>query len=126
MADKKLDVLVVDDDSLIRELLSAILRNGDFTIAGEASNGEDAYLLCRKLQPSVVLLDINMPRMDGLQVLASIRRVSPQTKVIMVSSEATLGRVKEALAGGASGFIVKPFNSGRVLNDIKASLALIS
>lgn len=119
---KKPSVLVVDDDSMLRDVLKAILRADDYEIAGEASNGEAALMACRKLSPGVVLLDINMPGIDGLEVLHAIRRDFPSIKVIMVSAEATIDRVQEAIDGGALGFVVKPFNGGRVLDDIAAAL----
>jgi YesN/AraC family two-component response regulator len=115
-------ILVVDDDSLIRDTLKSILRGDDFDIAGEAANGEAALELCRQRHPDVVLLDINMPGMDGLEVLRAIKKRFPATKVVMISAEATMERVKEAVSSGATGFIVKPFNAGRVLDDIIAVL----
>lgn len=119
---KKPSVLVVDDDAMLRDILKTILRGDDYEIAGEASNGEAALMACRKFSPGVVLLDINMPGMDGLEVLHAIRKDFPAIKVIMVSAEATIGRVQEAIDGGALGFVVKPFNAGRVLDDIEAAL----
>ncbi len=118
----KPNVLVVDDDSMIRDTLKIILRADDYEIAGEASNGESALELCRKFHPGVVLLDINMPGMDGLEVLRVIKQRLPATRVIMISADSTMERVKEAIASGAAGFIVKPFNAGRVLDDITAVL----
>lgn len=116
-------VLIVDDDSLLREALKAILRSGDYKVVGEASNGEAALALCRKLRPGLVLLDINMPGMDGLEVLQGIKADSPKTKVIMISAEATHERVKDAILKGAVGFVVKPINAGRVLDDIEAVIS---
>jgi two-component system chemotaxis response regulator CheY len=116
---KKASVLIVDDDALMREVLRTVLREGEFDVVGDASNGEDAADLCAKLKPDVVLLDINMPRLDGIDGLARIRANSPACKVIMISSAATVDRVRDAVAGGAAGFIVKPFNAGRVLQEIE-------
>ncbi len=115
-------VLLVDDDKLLRDTLKIILRAHAFEICGEASDGEEALALCRRHRPGVVLLDINMPGMDGLATLQAIRQEFPAVRVIMISAEATLERVKEAIANGADGFIVKPFHAGRVLNDITAVL----
>ena len=111
-------VLVVDDDSMMRDVLKLILGSEKYPIAGEASNGEDAIALCAKLNPAIVLLDINMPKMDGLQVLDAIHKAQPKVKVIMVSAESTLDKVKEAVNKGAAGFIVKPFNPAKVLDVI--------
>ena len=62
---------------MMREMLKLILLSEDYPVIGEASNGKDAITLCAKLKPDMVLLDINMPKMDGLQVLEAIRKASP-------------------------------------------------
>lgn len=118
LSPKNFSVLVVDDDSLMREMLKAILRSEEYQVLGEASNGEDALALCAGLKPKLVLLDINMPKMDGLRVLETIRQSQPEIKVIMVSAEATLDKVTEAIKKGAAGFVVKPLNPARVLDRI--------
>lgn len=115
---KNTSVLVVDDDSLMREMLKAILRSEEYQVVGEASNGEDAIALCARLKPKLVLLDIQMPKMDGLQALEAIRKAQPAVKVIMVSAEATMDKVTEAIKKGAAGFVVKPFNAARVLDKV--------
>lgn len=114
----KPSVVVVDDDSMLREMLKAILRSEDYPVVGEASNGQEAIALCARHKPGLVLLDINMPKMDGLQALDEIRRESPASTVIMVSADATMGKVSEAIAKGAAGFVVKPFNPASVLDRI--------
>ena len=119
---KNYSVLVVDDDNLMREMLKAILRSEEYQVVGEASNGEDALALCARLKPRLVLLDINMPKMDGLQALEEIRKVSPATIVLMVSAEATMDRVNEAIKKGASGFVVKPLNQASVLDRVTMCL----
>jgi two-component system chemotaxis response regulator CheY len=111
-------VLIVDDDSLMREMLKAILRSEEYQVVGEAANGEDAIALCARLSPRLVLLDIHMPKMDGLQVLAAIRQAQPGVKVIMVSADATMDKVAEAVQKGAVGFVIKPFNAARVLDKV--------
>ncbi|MDD2914786.1 MAG: response regulator [Gallionella sp.] len=116
----KPSVLVVDDDSMMREMLKLILRSDDYEVIGEASNGQDAIALCEKYKPGLLLLDINMPKMDGLQALQEIRKVSPVTVVLMVSAEATMDRVREAVSLGASGFVVKPLNQASVLDRIES------
>ncbi len=119
---KKPTVVVVDDDSMMREVLRAILRSEDYSVIGEAINGNDAISLCEKLTPGLVLLDINMPKMDGLQALEGIRKVSPGSIVIMVSADATMDRVSEAMQKGAAGFVVKPLNTASVLDRINQCL----
>lgn len=116
---KNTSVLVVDDDHLMREMLKAILRSEDYQVVGEASNGEDAVALCGKLKPTLVLLDIMMPKMDGLQALVEIKKIQPAVKVLMVSAEATMGKISEAIRKGAAGFVVKPLNAGSVLDRVR-------
>ena len=117
---RKPSVLVVDDDHMMREMLKLILHSDDYQVIGEAANGKTAIALCASLKPGLVLLDIRMPEMDGLQALEEIRKVSPATRVMMVSAEATMDRVKEAISKGASGFIVKPLNAASVLGKIES------
>lgn len=118
----KPSVLVVDDDSMMREMLKLILLGDDYRVIGEASNGQDAIALCAMHKPGLVLLDINMPKMDGLQALEEIRKISPATIVLMVSAESTMDKVREAIEKGASGFVVKPLNQASVLDRVTMCL----
>lgn len=111
-------VLVVDDDSMMREVLKLILHSENYQVVGEAANGENAIVQYMKLKPDLVLLDINMPKMDGLQALEEIRKMNLTTRIMMVSADATMDRVAEAIQKGASGFVVKPFNAASVLDRI--------
>lgn len=114
----KPSVVLVDDDSMMREMLKLILLSEDYQVIGEAANGKNAVALCARLKPGLVLLDINMPVMDGLQALEEIRKESPATMVMMVSADATMDRVSEAIKKGAAGFVVKPLNAASVLDRI--------
>lgn len=118
--DKRPSVLLADDDGMLRAKLRLILVSEDYQVVGEAGNGEDAVALYGKLHPELVLLDINMPKMDGLQALAAIHKINPQAVVMMVSADATMDKVKEALTLGAAGFVVKPFNAESVLERIES------
>jgi two-component system chemotaxis response regulator CheY len=116
---KKISVLVVDDDNMLREMLRLILRNENYRVVGEASNGRDAIAQFIRWQPDLVLLDINMPEMEGLQVLEEIHRENSKALVIMVSSDSTMDKVNQALSLGAAGFVVKPFNPASILDRIE-------
>ncbi|OFZ70957.1 MAG: chemotaxis protein [Betaproteobacteria bacterium RBG_16_58_11] len=116
--DKK-KVLIADDDSILRELLKGILRTAGHIVVGEASNGEQAIAMVEKTSPDVLCLDIHMPKMDGMQCLEALKASMPQLTIIMISGEATLPVVQEALSKGAGGFIVKPFNAAKVLDTIQ-------
>ena len=118
---EKRKIMIVDDDSIMREILRGILRTVGHTIVGEASNGEQVSGVLEKVTPEVICLDIHMPKMDGMQCLELLKVSHPKIVVIMISSEATLPVVQGALSKGASGFIVKPFNAAKVLDTIQRS-----
>lgn len=119
---KSVKVLIADDDNVTRHLLRTIFLQSELEVVGEATNGEDAVAFCQTLQPNVLLLDLNMPRMNGLDALQTLRHDHPKLAVIMISSDATLSNVEEARALGVDNFIVKPFNAARVLAAITRSL----
>lgn len=114
----KIKILVVDDDHIMRELLKSILRHEGYQVVGDAADGEVALEQCAKLEPNVVCLDINMPKMSGLDTLHAIKVEHPKMAVIMVSAEATMDVVREAIGKGACGFIVKPFNAAKILDTL--------
>ena len=119
----KYSVLVADDDAILRMMLKSILdTSGEYKVVGLAMNGEEAVVRYASLKPHLVLLDINMPKMDGLQALAEIRKINPTAKVMMVSSDSTIDKVKEAIQKGASGFVVKPLTASSVLQKIRACM----
>jgi len=117
-------LLIVDDSDLTRALLRGLLRNEEqYDVVAEATNGEMAVEMALRLKPDIVCLDVDMPKMGGLEALAKIRAALPQTIVLMVTAHTERETVQTAIAGGAAGYIVKPFNSGRVLAAIAAALA---
>ncbi|MBP7202500.1 MAG: response regulator [Propionivibrio sp.] len=112
-------IIIVDDNDLIRTLLRGILRAEDWDIIGEARNGTAALELIEKSKPDIVLLDVLMPEMDGLETLQNIKQQYPEIIVVMITGSPSKDNVKESIEGGASGFIVKPFNSAKVLETLK-------
>ena len=112
-------IIIVDDNDLIRTLLRGILRAEDCEIIGEARNGTLALELIEKSKPDIVLLDVLMPEMDGLETLPNIKPQYPEIIVVMITGSPSKDNVKESIEGGASGFIVKPFNSAKVLETLK-------
>lgn len=112
---KEVSVVVVDDDQMMRSLMSGILRSEEYHVVGEAASSATALKMCQEARPALILLDINLPDMSGLELLSSLKQIEPAPKIVMVSGEATLDRVKEALTKGAAGFVVKPFNAAKLL-----------
>ena len=116
-AGHRCDVLIVDDTGTSRELLAAILRNfaGQLTLR-QVRNGADALQIWHESNPRITLLDIDMPDMDGLVVLKSMRQARPDTFVAMISGTHSIDHVRDALALGASGFVIKPYKPKRILD----------
>lgn len=112
-------ILIVDDNDLIRTLLRGILRAEECEILGEAKNGALALEFIEKKRPDVVFLDVLMPEMDGLETLQNIKQFHPEIIVVMITGSPSKDNVQESIQGGASGFIVKPFNSARVIETLK-------
>lgn len=115
-------VLIVDDDSVLRSLMFSILRQDGYEVCGEASAADAGLRLCEQLKPGIVLLDINLPDHDGLEVLPEMLQMPHSPKVIMVSGEATMERVRGSLAAGASGFVVKPLNAAKLIAAMEHAL----
>ena len=101
-------ILLVDDRYLIQEGVKAILRNeAEIEIVSTAKNGLEAIALSKQLQPDIVLLDIEMPQMNGIKAAKHIKQVSPATKIIMLSSYDNPEYITLALKAGASGYLLK-------------------
>jgi len=115
---RRTTVVIADDDGVTRTLLRLILKEADFDILGEALDGEAAVELCTQYKPDLVCLDVMMPKMDGIGALKAIKAKFPSMAVMMVTGDSATETVKEALQSGASGYVVKPFNVGRVLDAI--------
>lgn len=107
-------VLVVDDAAFMRRTVGDIIRSAGHIVAGEAENGADAIEKYMELLPDVVLMDITMPEMSGLEALRAIRHFDSEARVIMCSAMGQQAMVKQAILTGAIEFIVKPFLPGRI------------
>jgi two-component system chemotaxis response regulator CheY len=117
-------ILIVEDNQVMRELLRGIMRHdADLTVVGEASSGENAIDLAEKLRPDLICLDVLLPGLDGIAILRALRAVHPEMRVVIVTGQATNSIVSEALALGAAGFVVKPFNAARLLATVRNALA---
>lgn len=115
---KDISVLIVDDSDITRETLRVILRSEAYDLVGEATDGDVAHEMAIKLRPNIILLDVIMPKVSGLEALKSIKLVVPETLILMVTANKDQETVSEAVHAGISGYIVKPFNAKKVLDAV--------
>lgn len=115
-------VLLVDDALFMRTTLRKILEQASFEIAGEASNGNEAVQQFETLQPDLVLMDITMPDMDGIEAARTIKQRDASAKIVMCTALGQQNLVVEAIKAGAVDYIVKPFDPGRVVEGVSKAL----
>lgn len=126
--EKVISVLVVDDVDYTRQLL----RNAVLSVANSdeiktkrfkfvnAGNGHDTFAKLEEFSPELIFLDIELPDMNGIEILKKIKAKHQKACVIMVSGESTIDNVKSSLTNGAAGFIVKPFSTMKVRDALKS------
>src|SRR3989442_5808739 len=100
-------ILIIDDHPLTRSALSALLGQNGFTVVGEAADGEAAIEQARELGPDLVLLDLSMPGMNGLDALPRLRAAAPSAEVVVLTASGTEENLLGAIRGGAAGYLLK-------------------
>lgn len=113
------NILICDDAAFMRMMIKDILTKNGYTVAGEAENGAKAVEKYAELKPDLVLMDITMPEMDGIQALKKIKAADSSASVIMCSAMGQQAMVIESIQSGAKDFIVKPFQADRVLEAVR-------
>ena len=111
-------VLIVDDTLFMRASIRQMLEANGHSVAGEASNGVEAIERYAAVKPDVILMDITMPDMDGIEALRRIKEIDPNAKVIMCTAMGQQAMVARAVELGAQQFIVKPFQPERLMAAI--------
>ena len=112
-------VMICDDAAFMRMMIKDILTKNGYEIAAEAENGQKAVEKYPEAKPDLVLMDITMPEMDGIQALKAIKAADPSATVIMCSAMGQQAMVIESIQSGAKDFIVKPFQQDRVLEAVR-------
>ena len=121
---KRIRVVIVDDHNMVRKGLVVLLEDfEDLQIVGEAGDGEYAVTICRKECPDVVLMDMIMPRMDGIAATQKIREVCSATQVVALTSFSDEKHVQAALQAGAVGYILKDISGDELANAIRRAYA---
>ena len=115
-------ILIVDDAAFMRMMVKDILTKNGFEVVGEAQDGSQAIEKYKELSPDLVTMDITMPEMDGITALKEIKKIDPSARIIMCSAMGQQAMVIDAIQAGAKDFIVKPFQSDRVIEAIQKAL----
>jgi len=117
---KKITILIADDQTLFREGIKDVLEDEkDLTIIGEAVDGIEAVAKTKRLKPNVVLMDIKLPKMDGISATRQIRKECPDTNIVILSSYEDESHVLEAIAAGANGYLSKMLPAVELIRALK-------
>ena len=113
-------VVIAEDQAMVLGALAALLETaGDIEVVGRAHDGEDALVLCREKKPDVLLTDIEMPRMTGLELAAAVKREALATRVIILTTFARGGYLRRALETGAAGYLLKDSPADQLANAVR-------
>jgi DNA-binding NarL/FixJ family response regulator len=116
-------VVIIDDHSIIRAGIRSVLAgHSEYEICAEGSNGEEALELVEKCKPDILLLDISMPKLGGLDIIARVKRLSPSTKIIIISMHKLGAYILKALRQGVSGYL----NKDNVAEELITALSRVS
>ncbi len=116
-------LLIADDHALVRSGLRSMLqREPGVEIVGEACNGREAVELCRSLEPDLVLMDVRMPEMDGLEATRAIKQQRPETGVLMVTMHENRDYMLEATKAGAAGYVLKDAPRNELISAVRRAV----
>jgi len=117
-------IIIVDDDELIRESLSLTLSlENDIEVVGVAKDGGIAIALCESVQPDIVLMDIRMPKIDGIAATRLIKDQFPEVKIMMLTTFADKANIQQALAAGADGYLLKTDETAAIAGKLRTLMA---
>jgi NarL family two-component system response regulator LiaR len=117
-------ILIADDHDLVREGLRAVLNGeADLEVVGEAKDGQEALKMCRSLKPDLVLMDVRMPKSDGLEATRAIKEQMPKVSVVMVTMHENPDYLLEAIRAGAAGYILKDAEGERLVGAVRRTLS---
>ncbi|MFZ6756866.1 response regulator [Undibacterium sp. Ji50W] len=126
MDKKNVTILLVDDNDVTREVLRVILRSEGYDVVGEAADGSTGLEMAVKLKPQLIMLDVVMPKISGIEILPRLKELVPNARVLMVTANKDQATIAEAVKTGIHGYILKPFNAQKVIDTVAAVVAKIS
>jgi DNA-binding NarL/FixJ family response regulator len=118
---KKLRILLAEDHEMVREGLKSIINaQPEMEVVGEASDGGRAIARAKELRPDIIVMDISMPKVNGLEAMAKLKQVCPQVKVLTLTRHTDIGFLQQLLGAGASGYVLKQSPSSELIQAIRA------
>ena len=119
-AGERIRVMIVDDHSIVRVGLQQVLdQSGEFEVVGQAADGEEAVRVASDVSPDVVVMDVMMPKKDGVEACREIMESAPETRVLMLTASTEEDAVVEAVAAGATGYLQKETDRERLLSAVR-------
>ncbi len=115
--------MLADDHRMLREGLRRSMTDQGFDVVGEASNGDDAVRLAEMLRPDIILMDVTMPEMDGVEATRQIQAIAPNIRIVMLTMHAEQGVLAEAIRAGASGYLVKDCSTEEIADAVRLALS---
>ena len=115
-------ILIVDDAAFMRMMIKDVLTKNNYNVVGEAENGKKGIEKFQELDPELVIMDITMPEVNGIEAVKKIKEIDASANVIMCSAMGQQAMVIEAIQAGAKDFIVKPFQADRIIEAVKKAL----
>lgn len=123
-SDELLSVLITDDEAVVRETISIYVSSApDMQVVGTAADGRAAVQMAETLRPDIILMDIQMPRVDGVEAVAEVLRLLPRTHVVMITTFTSREAVVPALRAGALGYVLKSDPPERLLSAVREAVA---
>ncbi|MEB0137919.1 MULTISPECIES: response regulator transcription factor [unclassified Undibacterium] len=118
MLNKNVSILLIDDNDITREVLRVVLRSEGYNVVGEATDGGTGLDMALKLRPHIILLDVVMPKVSGLEILPKLKDMLPESRVLMVTASHDQETISEAVKAGIHGLILKPFNAQKIIDTV--------
>ena len=123
-ANERIRVMIVDDHSIVRVGLKQVLeQSGEFEVVGEAADGEEAFRVAADVSPDVVVMDVIMPKKDGVEACREIMESAPETRVVMLTALTEVDAIVEAVAAGATGYLQKETDRERLLSTVRDAVS---